>query len=205
MAGMEGESRADRKRREILAAARDLFSREGYANTGMEAIAREAGVSTATLYAHFPSKADLFRVVVVETLAAKGECVRKSAETDGDARTRLTAFALAYAGFYADPAPRAIFRVLAAERRRFDGAAAEVEARCRRDLGGTAIRIISELADDGHLSVEKPSWAAGQLLGMIEHSTLVLGLVAGEEAASQRPIEAVCDDAVATFLARYAP
>ena len=36
---------------------------------GMEVVAREASVSTATLYAHFPSKGDLF-IAVVESAVA---------------------------------------------------------------------------------------------------------------------------------------
>lgn len=200
---MEGESRSDRKRREILAAACNLFTREGYANTGMEMVARDAGVSTATLYAHFPSKADLFKVVVEQTVAEIGGDVRKTAEMSGDARTRLTAFAKAYAEFYVEPTPRAIFRVVAAERRRFGETADRVEERCRKDLGGTAIKIISDLAAIGALKVEKPSWAAGQLLGMIEHATLTYGLVAGD-IAPRRPLQEMCEDAVTTFMARYA-
>ncbi len=199
---MDGESRSDRKRREILAAACSLFTREGYANTGMEMVARDAGVSTATLYAHFPSKADLFKVVVEQTIAQIGGDVRKTTEAGGDARARLTAFARAYAQFYVDPIPRAIFRVVAAERRRFGETADRVEEHCRRDLGGTAIAIISDLVEAGALKVEKPSWAAGQLLGMIEHATLTYGLVAGD-ITPRRPLPAMCDDAVSTFLARY--
>ena len=45
------EERSDRKRRAILAAARGLFVKDGYAGAGMEAVARVANISTATLYA----------------------------------------------------------------------------------------------------------------------------------------------------------
>ena len=50
-----GLHRSGAKREEILGAARALFLREGYADAGMEFVARAAGVSTATLYAYFPS------------------------------------------------------------------------------------------------------------------------------------------------------
>lgn len=43
----------------ILSAARSLFYREGIHATGVERIAREAGVSKRTMYQHFPSKAQL--------------------------------------------------------------------------------------------------------------------------------------------------
>ncbi|HUQ60792.1 TetR/AcrR family transcriptional regulator [Lentzea sp.] len=41
-----------------------MFARDGYARAGIDAIAKEAGVSTRTLYNHFADKADLFRTVI---------------------------------------------------------------------------------------------------------------------------------------------
>lgn len=54
----------------ILLVARTMFISNGYANTSMEAVAAEAGVSKGTLYARYPSKSDLFRAIVTERLAA---------------------------------------------------------------------------------------------------------------------------------------
>jgi len=198
-----GGTRTERKRREIVTAAKTVFGREGFAHAGMEQIARDASVSTATLYAHFPSKADLFRIVVEDTLAGIAARVRDSAAIKGDARHRLTRFGLAYAEFYCDPTSRALFRMVITERRRFPDIAEHFRERGRDELGGTAVAIIRELAEEGALVVDKPSWAAGQLQGMIEHSTLVFGLVAGDEAQPARDVETIVEDCVATFLARY--
>ena len=52
------------KRKELLRVARRHFLTEGYAAARMEAVARDASVSTATLYAFFPSKTDLFKHVI---------------------------------------------------------------------------------------------------------------------------------------------
>lgn len=198
-----GETRSERKRRLILNAARVVFAREGFAHAGMEQVARDAGVSTATLYAHFPGKADLFRVVVEETIQDIAHRVRQSAQTQGDARTRLQAFGMAYAEFYCAPYSRALFRMVIAERRRFPDLADHFRERGRAELGGTVLAIVQDLADTGQLAVEKPSWAAGQLQGMIEHATLILGLVGGDEVVPVRPLEAIVAEAVETFLARY--
>ncbi|MDX6744355.1 TetR/AcrR family transcriptional regulator [Actinocorallia sp. A-T 12471] len=49
----------------VLRAACEVFGRDGYTRAGMETIAAEAGVSTRTLYNHFPGgKAELFRTVM---------------------------------------------------------------------------------------------------------------------------------------------
>ena len=46
----------DQRRREILAAAEDLFRHRGYDATTVQAIARAAGVAAGTVYLYFPSK-----------------------------------------------------------------------------------------------------------------------------------------------------
>ena len=45
---------------QIRQAAMRLFQEQGYGAVSMDAIAREAGVSKATIYAHFADKAELF-------------------------------------------------------------------------------------------------------------------------------------------------
>ncbi len=201
--GVEG-NRSERKRQLILTSATAIFAREGFSHAGMEHIARDAGVSTATLYAHFPSKADLFRIVVESAIDGIAARVRATVHLEGDARERLTAFGLAYAEFYSDPVSRSLFRMVIAERRRFPDLAHHFRERGREELGGTALRILTTLADEGELDLQKPSWAAGQLQGMIEHSTLLLGLISGDDAQPGRSLETIVDDCVATFLARYA-
>lgn len=198
-----GLNRPENKKSEILAAARGVFLRQGYPDTGMEVVARTAGVSTATLYAYFPSKAKLFEVVVHETVRDMAAPVRESAKVAGDARTRLTALARAYGAFFSRPWARAIFRLVTTERRRFESLADHFQQSARDEVGGATIAVIQDLVRSGELSVSKPSWAAGQLLGMIDHATLVLGLAAGDDVQATRPLADLCDDAVETFLARY--
>lgn len=56
---------AARSRARILQAAQDLVHREG-ATVSADAIARAAGVGSATLYRHFPTRADLLESLFVE-------------------------------------------------------------------------------------------------------------------------------------------
>ncbi|MEV6836733.1 TetR/AcrR family transcriptional regulator [Streptomyces sp. NPDC051133] len=56
------------KQMAIAGAACTVFGREGYARASVDALAAEAGVSTRTLYNHFPGgKAQLFQTVVTWT------------------------------------------------------------------------------------------------------------------------------------------
>lgn len=57
--------RKQAKQAAIASAACTVFGRDGYARASVDALAEAAGVSTRTLYNHFPGgKAELFRTVV---------------------------------------------------------------------------------------------------------------------------------------------
>ena len=63
-------SSASSTKQRILGIARELFARQGYTGTSIADIARELGTSTAALYYHFPSKADILRALIAEPLGA---------------------------------------------------------------------------------------------------------------------------------------
>lgn len=66
----------------IVASARRHFLAEGFRNVSMDALAEELGMSKKTLYAHFASKTDLVKAVMLEKLA--------QAEADLEAITSRT-------------------------------------------------------------------------------------------------------------------
>jgi AcrR family transcriptional regulator len=61
MVVVKSEIRAD-----IVKVARKVFSRKGYRNTTMEAIARAAGMGKSSIYYYYKSKEDIFEAVVVK-------------------------------------------------------------------------------------------------------------------------------------------
>lgn len=56
-------------RQKILSSATKLFSTQGYANTSLAQVAKEAQVSKALIFWHFASKEDLFRTALTDSLA----------------------------------------------------------------------------------------------------------------------------------------
>jgi AcrR family transcriptional regulator len=56
-------------RERLLQAAGRGFRVGGYGGIGVDALAREAGMTSGALYAHFGSKADAFRLAVVHGIA----------------------------------------------------------------------------------------------------------------------------------------
>lgn len=65
--GAAAGARAQAKRAVIARAALDLFVRDGYERTSVDAIAAEAGVSKRTVYNHYGDKERLFISVVADT------------------------------------------------------------------------------------------------------------------------------------------
>jgi AcrR family transcriptional regulator len=68
--------RAER-REQILAAATTAFARTGFAGTGLDEIALQAGVTRVILYRHFDSKTELYQAALDRFCAVLSEHVSK--------------------------------------------------------------------------------------------------------------------------------
>jgi AcrR family transcriptional regulator len=79
-------------RQRILAIAADLFSRQGYTGTTIADIARELGTTTAALYYHFPSKADILGGLLAEPLTAYTRIIESLDSDQPDPADLLGAF-----------------------------------------------------------------------------------------------------------------
>jgi AcrR family transcriptional regulator len=58
------DAASDPRRRALLTAAVEVFTRYGYRKTSMDEVARAAEISRQGLYLHFPTKEDLFRAAL---------------------------------------------------------------------------------------------------------------------------------------------
>jgi TetR/AcrR family transcriptional regulator len=65
------ERRKEARPGELLNAALDLFVEKGFAATRAEEVAARAGVSKGTLFLYFPSKEELFKAVVRESISGR--------------------------------------------------------------------------------------------------------------------------------------
>jgi AcrR family transcriptional regulator len=91
------KDRSQDKRRRIEAAALALFTTQGFHGTNNREIAKRAGVSTAAIYTHYPSKEALFAGLVEQHRALIAKWLRKTIAglRDPLAKPDLTAFASA--------------------------------------------------------------------------------------------------------------
>lgn len=77
-------------RRRIVEATVELHSTVGPANTSLSAVARKAGVSRPTLYAHFPDEAELLQACTIHWLAQDPPPDPSAWSTIDDPRERMT-------------------------------------------------------------------------------------------------------------------
>jgi TetR/AcrR family transcriptional repressor of nem operon len=84
----------EKARAAIVDAAGRLFREQGMAATGIDGIARETGQTSGALYAHFPSKADVFRDAVEAGFRRLAAGIARSRKAGGERFARL--FAQAY-------------------------------------------------------------------------------------------------------------
>jgi len=63
---LDAATKGERTRQAILDAAYTLIIEQGYAATSMRQIAERAGLALGGIYNHFPSKSDVFMMIIVE-------------------------------------------------------------------------------------------------------------------------------------------
>src|SRR5579862_7711968 len=155
------------KKKAVLKAALRLFLEQGYGATSMDAIAREAGVSKATLYAHLKNKEELFEAITTSCARLNATLHPVFEAGHQDIRAELLSFARDHVALLLSPEGAAMYRIVIAEAPRFP------------ELGrafyenGPAIRLRAlinylQRADEaGVLKVDKPELAAAEFVGML--------------------------------------
>lgn len=189
---------------QILEAASEIFLAQGFGAASMDAIAREAGVSKATLYAHFKGKEELFAAIV------SAECQRLEGLLAADAgikdpRQALCRIAHDFLGLLLSPKAISAHRVVVAESQRFpELGRAFYESGPRATLRRVSDHL-QTLHDSGALRVENPNMAAEQFLCMIRshvHLEILLGITAEPDSAE---LDRYVESSVELFLRAHAP
>ncbi|HEV8111852.1 MAG TPA: TetR/AcrR family transcriptional regulator [Planctomycetota bacterium] len=91
---------ADAQRPRILAAAAEIFAREGYRNTDLQDVADVLAIGKGSVYRRFPTKQDLFLATVDDGMRRLKECVDAAIEGVDDPLDRLARAVRAYLAFF---------------------------------------------------------------------------------------------------------
>lgn len=190
------------KRGAVLDAATALFLADGYDRTSLEVVAKTAGVSSATVYKHFPTKAKLFGGIMAR-LWENDEGAEADSPPAGDPRAGLMQIGRDYARVLLDPQTVDLFRLIISEAPRFPELGEELYQRGKQPYLDRLRRYFGSEIAAGTLAMEDVSLATRQFLGMINDIVfwprfLVMTLEVTAEEAEQ-----VVAAAVETILARY--
>ncbi|MFD2471098.1 TetR/AcrR family transcriptional regulator [Amycolatopsis silviterrae] len=192
---------AKEKRALIVAAATALFLELGYDRTSLARIAESSGVSRATLFKQFPSKAALFDAIVTESWSTADE---EDPPPAGNVVDGLGIIGRRYAQLLGRAQMTDLFRIVIAELPRFPELAHAQFARGKMPYFESVRSYLLAEHEAGTVRVEDADLAATQFLGMISNyvfwPTL---LVPGWEVSAER-VAQVVDEAVRTIAARYA-
>lgn len=199
-----GKGQPDERARAILAAARRHFMKNGYDGAKMEFIARDAGVSTATIYAMHRGKPELFRGVMREIIASFTGLLDEAEKAGGNADSKLRTVCLAYARFMASGETRRLYRLVSAGQPHFAEIGRDMHVDAHNLLGASVLRVLKELQDRNQIRLDRPSLAVRALQGMLEHNTLTMAMLLGDDSPPLETIEDTVDEAVRVFLAAYA-
>ncbi len=194
---------AEEKHAAILAAATTLFAQSGYAGASLAKIADTAGVSKATLFKQFPTKATLFEAMVSAQWKPADELQGPVAV--GDPRAGLIQIGRRYVALLTRPGMVELFRIVIAEAPRFPEL-----GKAHFDLGKQPFwRSLRDYlraeAAAGNVVLQHPDIAATQFLGMISDNVFWPRLLLVDWAPTQRAMNRVVTEAADTMIARYAP
>ncbi|ALG11147.1 TetR/AcrR family transcriptional regulator [Kibdelosporangium phytohabitans] len=195
--------RAERNRQAIVAAARDLFIREGF-DAGMDQIAAAAAVSKVTVYNHFTSKEELFTEVVSQ---AMGEAhttmaeVRTRLADTGDIREALLRTARALTEAATDPARMALRNLVTAELRRFPDLGKAYQQQGPAHSAYALGQLFGDLCERGHLRIADIEVAVIQFFSLTIYPHLIVGSIGASLPAGLA--DRVITEGVEVFLSHY--
>ena len=100
------------RRKQLLAAAQEVFVANGYHAAAMDDIAERAGVSKPVLYQHFPGKMDLYLALLDTQATALGDAVVAALAGTTDNEQRIHGVLSAYFAFVARDDHDGAFRLI---------------------------------------------------------------------------------------------
>ncbi len=196
-------TREQDRRRTILRAAVEVFSKKGYHGCRIADVAREAGVAYGLVYHYFKNKDELLESVFTSGWAGFVERISEQVAKGGSLEARVRGVvAVAFDAYKRDP--RGV-KVLILEVGRSPSGGAVNRGSAFGDVIRIASLIFAEAKQKGEIKAEMdPLLAATMLFGAIEMglTAFVLGLL---DRKDDSVLDRACDQVSETFLRGVIP
>jgi AcrR family transcriptional regulator len=151
----------------VIEAAAEEFQANGYAGTGMGAVAQRAGVSTKTLYRLIPTKAELFTTMVIERIGRFMLAIDQGTLDALDPAEALRRILVAFGNLTLSAETIAVNRLVIAECDRFPEIAAAFHEHAIVPTSQAIEGWLAREHERGRLCITDPKEAASMLRGMM--------------------------------------
>ncbi|MGO9973242.1 MAG: TetR/AcrR family transcriptional regulator [Solirubrobacteraceae bacterium] len=204
---LELQTRSQRKRAAIVAAATGLFLEKGYLGTSMDEIATMAAVSKQTVYKHFADKERLFSEIVTTTVNEPAD--RVHAEVDGLAESTnierdLRELARRQLRLVMQPRVLKLRRLVIAEASRFPELGRAFYERGPARTIAALTGAFEQLAARGLLALDDAQLAAAHFNWLVMSIPLNEAMLLGEDTTpNATDLHRYADAGVRAFLAAY--
>jgi TetR/AcrR family transcriptional repressor of mexJK operon len=201
------QTRSERKRAAILAAATDIFLEKGYLGTSMDEIATLAAVSKQTVYKHFADKERLFSEIVINTVKEAAD--RVHAEVHGLAESTsierdLRELARRQLRLVMQPRVLKLRRLVIAEASRFPELGRTFYERGPARTITALTSAFERLAARGLLALDDPQLAAAHFNWLVMSIPLNQAMLLGQDTTpNARDLHRYADAGVRAFLSAY--
>lgn len=192
-----------RKFLQVLDGARTVFLRDGYEGASMDAIARESGVSKATLYSYFPDKRMMFIEVFRSELAREAADAGVLIDVDLPVRQILPFIVQIMATHRISGLGLRMFRISVGEAERFPELAREYYRSGPLLWRQTLIRYLERGVERRELAIADVGMAADQLIALSAAAIHDRALFLGSDAVDSEMIREITEAAVRLFLSGY--
>jgi AcrR family transcriptional regulator len=166
--GPKFRRRAEARPDEILDAALELFSENGFDGTRMEDVARRAGLSKGAVYLYFPSKKALLEGLVRRAVVPVADSVLGGLKDyRGDPRPVISRILLTLGARLAEPGVAAVPKIILREAM----SAPEIAEMYRREVLDRAIPAVTALiaqgVEGGHIRPVDPEMTVRSIVGPV--------------------------------------
>jgi TetR/AcrR family transcriptional regulator, mexJK operon transcriptional repressor len=192
-----------RKFEQVLEGARTVFLRDGFERASVDDIAREAGVSKATLYAYFPDKRLLFMEIATAECRRQAQDAESRIDPNAPIAQVLRLAAEKIVAFLQSDFGQRIYRIAVAESENFPALAHEFYHSGPRLVQDRIAEFLRHAIDRGELAIDDIDLAAAQFAQLCKaelHDRLIF---ATAPCCTAKDAARVIDGAVQMFMARY--
>ena len=200
-----GTTRQRAKLNAILVAASRLFRSQGYGATSMDAVAREADVSKATLYVYFSGKRELFAAIIEAEGDRNSRALIAGEAGQEEMQARLLRFGRTILSLLLAPETVGAYRMVTAEAHRFPDIGAVFYAKGPARLLARLEDFFAAAMKSGKLRSSHPRRAAEQFIGLIRGDLQLRALLALDASLSKQHQDEVIRSGVDTFYRAYRP